>query len=250
VLKYGNAIYLYLNTNMSKVIFVSLLLLTKISFGQTSTTEPLFQNSSPEDSLSFYFPPILNDTAVGRTAMYQNYKQNWYSSTLYSFKEPILFNRKESNPIYRLLWLRSFDEPICFSLTMSNGKYYINAKKLDRAPSFYLTIEVNYDKDGNKILDTTEKADRLAYINLNKTIQIKEENWNYFKNVIKRMNFWELPPLDPGDEQPMDGSYWILEGIENDKYHFIDRRHLKELMECVRYLIRLSGLNIPERKIY
>ena len=235
---------------MSRIILLGLLVLTKISFGQTNTAEIIFQRASPEDSLSFYFPSVLNDTVVRRNPMYQNFKQNWYSSTLYSFKEPILFNRKESNPIYRLLWLRSFDDPVCFSLTVSNGKYYLNAKKLDRMPSFYLKIEVNFDKDGNKILDSAEKADRLAYIILNKTVQIKEEDWTHFENIIERMHFWELVPLDTLEDQPTDGSSWILEGIEKNKYQFIDRRHLKELMECVRYLIRLSDLKIPERSIY
>ena len=117
-------------------------------------------------------------------------------------------------------------------------------------PSFYLKIEVNFDKDGNKILDSAEKADRLAYIILNKTVQIKEEDWTHFENIIERMHFWELVPLDTLEDQPTDGSSWILEGIEKNKYHFIDRRHLKELMECVRYLIRLSDLKIPERSIY
>ncbi len=134
-------------------------------------TKKVFEMASINDSLSFYFPSILNDT-FGRPPMYKDFKQNWYSSSLYSFKEPILYNKTDSQTIYRLLWLRSFHLPVCFSMKEFNGKYFLNAKVLDRQPAFYPEIDRRgLDRNtGKEIIDTTKRADRFALIVL--TLQI------------------------------------------------------------------------------
>ena len=52
--------------------------------------------------------------------------------------------------------------------------------------------------------------------------------------------------------QGMDGAQWVMEGLQNGKYHFIDRCSpgRSEFGEACKYLISISGLDIKEKEIY
>src|SRR5687768_15569471 len=66
----------------------------------------------PKDSLAFYFPKNSFDD---RSSV-DSFRQNWYSSALYSFKEPVLSKDYVGHNIHRFLWLRSFHRPVVFTL--------------------------------------------------------------------------------------------------------------------------------------
>ena len=242
--------------NRMKKIFQALFLfyiLTLISCNSKEqiNTRDIFEKSTLNDSLAFYFPPILNDTIKRRSQIYQNFKQKWYSSSLYSFKEPILYTKKDSQIIYRLLVLRSFHQPICFSIKEFEGDYFLNAKSLDRQPAFYPKIEGRFNDFGKEIVDTIQKADRLAFIKFDTLISLSNGQRNKIENYLAKLDFWNSPIADPFDEHTTDGSNWVIEGRKNNKYHFIDRRNARgELRQFGKYLIRLSGLKIKEDEIY
>ena len=70
-----------------------------------------------KDSLAFYFPiNIFSD--IPRA---DSFVQNWYSSALYSFKEPVLSQSFVGHDIYRFVWLRSFHRPVVFTLHQSEA---------------------------------------------------------------------------------------------------------------------------------
>ena len=215
-------------------------------------TKNVFERASKTDSLSYYFPSILNDTFERANPNFKDFKQKWYSSSLYSFKEPILYIKTESQTIYRLLWLRSFHKPVCFTMKELDGNYFLNAKTLDRQPSFYQEIE-SWGKDeyGKWILDTTQKADRFALIEFATVIVLSNGQWDEIDNYISKLNFWKSPIPDPADEGATDGSNWILEGRRNTRYHFIDRRNARgNLMDFGKYLIKVSNVKIKDDEIY
>jgi hypothetical protein len=244
--------------NTLKKIFWTLLVLNALmliscKIKKSIDTKNIFEKSTLSDSLSFYFPSILNDTVKRTNPMYENFKQKWYSSSLYSFKEPILYTKTDSQNIYRLLWLRSFHQPVCFSVKEFNGNYFLNAKILDRQPAFYPEIEGKGvdKKTGKEILDTIQKADRLALIALDTIKTLTSKEWKEIENYISTFDFWNSPIADPYDEGGADGSNWIVEGRKNGKYHFIDRRNADgNLMPFGKYLIKLSGLKVKEDAIY
>jgi len=215
-------------------------------------TKNIFERALKSDSLSYYFPSILNDTFVARNPHFKDFEQNWYSSSLYSFKEPILYTKTDSKTIYRLLWLRSFHKPVCFTMKKFNGTYFLNAKTLDRQPVFYPQIEgKGKDKNGKWILDTTQRADRFALIDFDTIKVLTSGRWNDIENYISKLDFWNSPVADPDDDQSTDGSNWILEGRKNGKYHFINRRNARgKLRDLAKELNKWSGLNIKEDSFY
>ena len=67
-----------------------------------------------KDSISFYFPTSIRlDTNTVITGI-DAFMLNWFSSALYSAKEPILYNYYLGHDIYRFLWLRSFIDRLLF----------------------------------------------------------------------------------------------------------------------------------------
>ena len=214
--------------------------------------ENVFERASKSDSLSYYFPSILNDTIERRNPNYRDFEQKWYSSSLYSFKEPILYTKTDSQTIYRLLWLRSFHKPVCFTMKEFNTNFFLSAKTLDRQPSFYLSLSYNgKDSTGKEIIDTIGKGDRLALIDFDTIRVLSRGQWKEIENYMSKLDFWNSPIPDPHDEGTTDGSNWILEGRKNGKYHFTNRRNANgELMALGKYLIKVSGLKIEEDAIY
>ena len=215
-------------------------------------TKNVFEKASKNDSLSYYFPSILSDS-IKTNDMYTDFEQRWYSSSLYSFKEPILYTKNDSLTIYRLLWLRSFNKPVCFSIKEFKGNYFLNAKTLDREPSFLPNIESKGKdkKTGKYIYDTTKKADRFALIDYNTINVLRSGQWDEVEDYISKLNFWNSPVADPANDGSSDGSNWILEGYKNGKYHFINRRNARgDLREFGKFLIKRSGLNIDDKSFY
>jgi len=210
----------------------------------------IFQKATPSDSLSFYFPSSLNKESRRKNSTYNNFTQRWYSSALYSFKEPILFKKSNIETIYRLLWLRSFHQPVCFSLKEFDNKYYLNTKMLDRQPAFYPYITANNTSSGKVVFDTLQKEDRLAYVIFNETLQINKSEWNNFQALLRKKNFWNLPSLDHSN-MSADGAQWILESYKDGKYHYVERQNSESgLKECGLYLLNISSLKIPKDDIY
>jgi hypothetical protein len=236
-------------------VFLALYILTLLSCKTNDSidTKNVFERALKSDSLSYYFPSILNDTFEARNPNFKDFEQNWYSSSLYSFKEPILYTKTDSQTIYRLLWLRSFHKPVCFTMKELNGNYFLNAKTLDRQPAFYPEIlgMGKDEKTGKEILDTTQKADRFALIDFDRIKVLTSGQWKEIENYISKLDFWNSPVADPADDNSTDGSNWILEGRRNGKYHFINRRNARgDLRDFAKELNRWSGLNIKDDSFY
>ena len=238
--------------NLSKAIWI-LYAITQLGCSvQTETdAKSIFEKPSFKDSLAYYFPSILNDTFKRRNPYYRDFRQNWYSSSLYSFKEPILYNKTDLQTIYRLLWLRSFHQPVCFVIKKFNGDYFVNAKTLDKQPAFYPEIIGNY-KNPTKPVDTIQRADRFAVITFDTIVNLNRAQEKQIKKILVKLDFWNSLIADTsGAAGATDGAEWILEGRENGTYHFITRAGADgALRELGKYLIMLSGLSIPDREFY
>ena len=213
--------------------------------------------SLPKDSLSFYFPvKSFSDRPSS-----DSFVQNWYSSALYSFKEPVLSQNFVGHSIYRFLWLRSFHRPVVFTLHQNESQVWLNTKMLDRQPRFYDNRIGGIPKDEVKeyikegfFVDKKEHdllvriADRKADIIYNRNIPLSDEEWNQYEQLIAKANFWKLPSnIDDGSS---DGAQWIIEGHLNNRYHFVNYHSYRpdgDYKKLGVFLIRLSGL---QEKIY
>lgn len=219
-------------------------------------------NGTPKDSLSFYYPTtIQKDTQIFKIDI-DTFMLNWFSSALYSAKEPILYNYYLGHDIYRFLWLRSFHRPVVFSLHKDGDKVWLTTKELDRQPNF---MEITYVKFTPPIIlpngeiDTTEsnrtdelpvdsvsKPDRKAILILNETKQLSEAEWKEFEKMIADCSFWTSEPCD--ERFGIDGSRWIIEGHLKSKYWFVNRWSPKDnFRKAGEYLISKSG---PKEAVY
>lgn len=235
-------------------IFIIILLTsckTKTNPSQNNLMSIPEKLSLPKDSLSFYFP--LN--SFSNKPDLDSFIQNWYSSALYSFKEPHLSQDYVGHSIYRFLWLRSFHRPVVFTLHLRDAHVWLNTKMLDRQPQFddyridgvpkgdqeqYIKEGYFVDKQDPDLL--IRIADRKANIIYNKNISLSDKEWNEFEELLAKANFWKLPTnIDDGST---DGAQWVIEAHLKDKYHLVNYHspYKNEYQKAGLFLLNLSGL--------
>jgi hypothetical protein len=229
----------------SAVVIYSCKEASKPAYNQTKAASE--ELPLPKDSLAFYFPTISSRERVN------SFKQNWYSSTLYSFKEPILSQKYVGHNIYRFLWLRSFLRPVVLSIHENDNQVWLIAKILDDYPQFndervkvsenerpeYLKAGYVVDSADSNVL--VRKADRKANIVYAKRTNLTKRNWDTFEKLVEKAHFWQIPITATQDG--MDGSEWIIEAHFANNYRFVDRWMPDgSFKEIGLYLIKLSGL--------
>jgi hypothetical protein len=144
---------------------------------------------------------------------------------LSTLKERSLLNKKTKCEIYRFILLRSFDNPIVIRIEKNKGSYKV----------FWKLFEGVDDYVSGKMI-------------VNQSKSIDSSNWTYFSNLLNRAKFWSIIP-DPFESVGCDGSEWILEGVNSQKYHIVSRwspTHGR-FYDCCNYLIGLTDMKIDRK---
>jgi len=217
--------------------------LTRYPKDTTISTE----DGSPKDSLAFYYPnKFIGDTTLNQDTL-DDFYQNWFSSSMYAFKEPILYNYYLGHDIYRFLWLRSFDRPIVIVLNRDKNNVWLNAKILDRKPRFMDQIVLKELPIKGKelkvelVTDSVIKGDRKAEIVFRIRLNLTMKEWNKVDILIKAADFWTIPSTK--EAIGLDGSQRIIEAHTKEDYRFVQRWVPKDKFRQIgEYLIDLSGL--------
>jgi hypothetical protein len=155
------------------------------------------------------------------------FRSRWYSNKLYDMKESIVYNQSGKN-IFRFIWLRSFHKPVVIRLEEADNKIQLTWKMASGAGG-YETGELIVDK--SKIISKSE--------------------FDKFTSLLATAKYWEMSPQQ--DSNGSDGAQWIIEGLQNGKYHFVDRWSSNtetDFQKCALYLLRLTDLEIPQKDIY
>lgn len=253
-------------TKSTKIIIALLFGVSFISCYIAKTEKENYSNNPrisnrqgvPKDSLTFYFPTsISQDTGIVKTEI-DTFTLNWFSSALYSAKEPILYNFYTGHDIYRFLWLRSFHRPVVISLHKDEDKVWLTIKELDKQPEFMDMLKPikffepkrlpNGDYDTTRIVidieterEVIKKADRKANIILNHTKKLTEKEWKEFETLLSNCSFWTSKPYI--DVLGCDGSEWTIEGHLKGRYWFMKRWSPRDnFRKAGEYLIHKSGL--------
>jgi hypothetical protein len=182
-----------------------------------------------KDSTAFYFP--LKDSSKDKTYndnSLDTFVNIWYSKMLFALNEPVLYNYTGNIEVYRFTLLRTFDNPVAVRL-QSDGKDITLYSKVSNGASGY--------EPGEIILDTS--------------IQVTKTEWNNFKSLISRTEFWRMPSNED-EKGGRDGSEWILEGMSSSNYHWVSRwspsqKDYSHYMEACEYLISLSRIQLDGR---
>jgi len=172
----------------------------------------------PIDSTIFYFPMscFKSDKYVGS----DTFVNRWYSKMLFALKEPLLFNKKNNNIVFRFTMLRTFNNPIVIRIERKNDTCKLIWKKSSGAGGYEPGI-----------------------IKLNKEKKITDKDWTKFIDLINKSGFWDLPTVE-NDIGGFDGSEWILEGTTDDYYHVVSKWTPSgcSFYNCCDYLISLTDL--------
>lgn len=132
----------------------------------------------------------------------------YYSSNLGAMKEPSLYKKasKIGNLTYRFLWLRSFNEPVSFRVTLQpDGTATLSIKMLDLSADYSSGIYV----PGKLILD--------------KDVTINRADLEKFLVNESDARKWLTEESIPAPNAGFDGAGWIFEAVI-DHQHYVIRR--------------------------
>jgi len=226
-----------------------------------------------QSKLPYYFPSeITRDSNTIETNI-KDWDNEYASTSLKCFNEPILYNTEQQARIFRLLYLRSFHNPILVKIEKFDTAIVLTTKILDRQPEWLVKIyprrkfippkiaplhegndSVKQDNDEhNKRIDKLIEADhdykidsvaypaRFANINLDTSILLNVNIWDTLMLMLNECNYWDTPTTN--STIGLDGSDWILESYANNQYWFVSRWSPKDCFrDCCEYLLSISNI--------
>jgi hypothetical protein len=201
----------------------------RFKFLRFETEDESWQALKPDSkNITWYFPP---NNYTGKTKddslHLGEYTNIWYSLILKNCEEPVLYNYKGSEEIYRFTWLRSFNFPVVFRFQKQGFNFILTTK----------VLRERYD----------EYPDELE---TNDAVSVSFFKWYRFKGKLAEADFWKLD-LNDKTARPNDGSVWIVEGVKDGKYHMVERwAPGPDLHKACLYLLSISNLKIRKEDIY
>lgn len=150
----------------------------------------------------------------------------WYDKHLKMMSEKSLLDISDAETeTYRFLWLRTFDHPIFVRITRNQNEVKLFTTELDGAGGY----------EPGKVLRSNE-------------ITLEQEDFYNFLNLLENADYWNLPADNKEDGN--DGAEWILEGVKNGRYHFVERWSPRtgEYREACLHLLKLSGVDLDRLK--
>ena len=183
----------------------------------------------PPDTHPQYFPEgIFHDSS--ESGWFQGFKERWYAKELRSMREPSLSEASKDNSLvaYRFLWFRTFHNPIAIRLIIH----------LDGTGS--LTGKMTNGKGGYN-------PGNLA---LNESHELTKAQVVEFLGLLRRASFWSAPSEDGAGG--LDGAQWVLEGVEDGRYHIVDRWSPKksDFQDVCLFLFKQSKIRLEAKEIY
>lgn len=182
----------------------------------------VFQEQVP-DTLQRYFPKDSISTLASEAE--ERYIRQWAFETLFSFREPVLYQYSGNLEVIRLTILKSFGNPVVIRVNKIADTTFMNIKE--------------FDKLQNRL-------------NLDTTVQVSQAQWESITSELDKTNFWTTSTSDTS-EGGKDGISYFLEAYIG-KYHFISRwdggrmysgaltLHAKTLKEISENIVQLKSL--------
>lgn len=159
-------------------------------------------------------PPIVQGTG--------DYSDKWYSEQLMALGESSL--RDNTNQTYRFTCIRSFHAPFTIKIdVLADGTGTLS----------FAMCEQPIGSSGGEITKTAKK-------------ELSKEQIDTLLQSIDKKDFWNLPTSI--DNLGLDGSEWIVEGVNIGRYHIVERWSPDEgtIYELGKLFIELSGEEIKD----
>lgn len=173
-----------------------------------------------------YFP-VRTFTKQEEPPDRDDFVQRWYGKHLCAMAEGPMTGRKVDEA-YRFLWLRSFHHPISVRIETAAGKATLVAVELDGRGGYEPGA---VERRKTRTLDTGE--------------------WRSLVAAVAGGGFWEMPTIDPKDENGLDGAEWIIEGYRSGTYHVVDRWDGPAPVRAAgEAFLRAARFSIPPNEVY
>ena len=186
--------------------------------------DAMLARKAREGSADQYFPPVAFSSDKEQNAIHASA----YTNELVNMREPSLYSRRsETNAqIYRFTCLRSLNDPFCIVVEVqSNDTAVITTK-----------------------FATLQQGGGLGPLKDTKTATLAKPDVQALQNMLRTMDFWTTPSRDP-NQQGLDGSSWILEGLDHGRYHVVARWSPEDwtyISRLGRFILKLSGTQVKE----
>ena len=152
-------------------------------------------------------------------------RSHWYSNRLQAMHEPSLYDQRfQPGMEFRFFHLPSFRGPSAIRITRTATGAELRVIRFSGA------------------CDDSQK------IELERTRNVDETQWKHFLTLLEKASFWASPVEESG-RCGLDGSYWLLEGRADARYHVLDRwsplfelpeHNLETFVACCGYLWELA----------
>ncbi len=201
-------------------------MLLRIVFGTTVALAPTCAYAAddffpPEYAILSYQCPEDGSAETRPIPFLSDFEQQWFSKHLRAAEEPSLFELSKNphrSDSLRFTWLRSFHAPVIVRLTKGvGGNWRIMAKELSGAGGY----------DPGKV---KRKIDR-------------ELSVDEAAAVTALLTRSALPDQSGDCVIGVDGAQWIIERVDRDGYHFINRWSPSggPVREIGEFLLNLTG---------
>lgn len=174
----------------------------------------------PDNWMTDYSINVINKIET------ETFSNELFKIYLDKFQEQSLY-KKLPYKIYRFTYLRTFHNPILISLINANDTITIYWKVTNG--------QSGYDFG-------------QLFINSSKKLTPKE--WDNFEKIIHEENFWNFPSVNNEIIIGEDGSEWIIEGNDMNRYHIVKRWCGYEVENIGKFLINHTDLEIDPKEIY
>jgi hypothetical protein len=191
---------------------------------------------------------------------------------LVAFGAPVLQGKYPSQPMYRFIWLRSFNRPVLLTLQGTSDGGVLRTEFLSKAPGMTVpeldtAVDVNQSPEVQArhrarwrkwLADSAFMADFRANVAFakapvrvvsKKPVRITAAQFQQFEQQLKQAAFGSLGSCLPSTGI-LDGAYWFLEAHTADGYHVVFRHSPDEaakFRQCCEFLLDLSPARNEER---
>jgi hypothetical protein len=185
-------------------------------------------NAMPADAscTDNYFPARL---LADQRAIYGPFTFVSLTNSLAALDEPSLLSFDDcEGEAYRLLWLRSVDEPVAIRVWRQGEQQFMTVKWGARLCSAPYSC-----------------ADFRRSVNM-QTRLLTADEWTNFVVLLNRASYWTMP-AQAQEPHARYGAAWVLEGRRDCRYFLVARQspHDLDYRAACLYLLNLASADTP-----
>lgn len=136
----------------------------------------------------------------------------FFSALLKQFEDPSIYT-DTAHPAVRLLYVRSFNDPVMVRLFYQDGRWMLISKRA--SDGIHIPLHIEFER-GTRVSDSFVSS---------------------VKESLDRIGFWSMPTAE--ENAGLDGADWLLEARLDGRYHLVNRWSPDDKNEFKRLCVRM-----------